>query len=85
MPTLRVLNVSGNSQLREIPSCLSTCDSLRDLILDQDTLEWPPAQVIAAGTEHILKFLTTGELNVGDVEVACEAKEKMSSSREDVK
>lgn len=83
MPTLRILNVSGNSQLREIPSCLSTCDSLRDLILDQDTLEWPPAQVIAAGTEHILKFLTTGELNVGDVEVACEAKEKMSSSRED--
>ncbi|XP_055836489.1 E3 ubiquitin-protein ligase LRSAM1-like isoform X2 [Episyrphus balteatus] len=61
MPNLQILNISGNISLRQLPTTLATCDKLCDLILDQQTIEWPSLDVISGGTENIMRFLATGE------------------------
>lgn len=62
MPELRVLNVSGNANLKTLPPELATCENLEDLVFDIDSISSPSADVLATGTHNILKFLSTGEL-----------------------
>lgn len=57
---LRILNISGNTKLTILPSTLSTCDNLTDLIFDIDNVLSPPKDVLLSGTQNILKFLETG-------------------------
>ena len=57
---LRILNISGNTKLTILPSTLSTCDNLSDLIFDIDNVLSPPKDVLLSGTQNILKFLETG-------------------------
>lgn len=62
MPELKILNVSGNKRLTQLPPELSTCENLRDLVFDDDVISCPPRDILATGTQNILKFLSTGEL-----------------------
>lgn len=57
MPNLRVLNITGNTQLNKLPIQLTTCDSLVDIVLDADTILYPPSDIIERGTRDILKYL----------------------------
>lgn len=59
MAHLRILNISGNDHLNILPTTLSTCDSLVDIIFDLETFVFPPASVLEQGTFAILSFLTT--------------------------
>lgn len=61
MPNLQILNISGNKSLCRLPTTLATCDKLCDLILDQETIQWPSVDILAGGTECIMRFLETGE------------------------
>ncbi|XP_058120111.1 E3 ubiquitin-protein ligase LRSAM1-like isoform X2 [Anopheles coustani] len=76
MTNLRVLDISGNVRLSQLPNQLATCDNLVDIVLDSGHIENPPAAVIAGGTYAILKYLSTGEIrppeqsNALDVAVA---------------
>uniref|UniRef100_A0A182WMB3 RING-type domain-containing protein n=1 Tax=Anopheles minimus TaxID=112268 RepID=A0A182WMB3_9DIPT len=63
MTNLRVLDVSGNVRLSELPSQLATCDNLVDLVLDPANIVSPPADVVAGGTYAIVKYLSTGEFH----------------------
>lgn len=60
MPKLRVLILNGNKQLRRLPVELTTCDSLTDISIDVDCIEYPPPAVTSRGTLHILQYLLTG-------------------------
>lgn len=60
MPKLRVIILNGNKQLRRLPIELATCDSLTDISVDVDTVEYPPLEVLTRGTLDILQFLLTG-------------------------
>lgn len=62
MTELKILNVSGNKKLTILPPELSTCENLRDLVFDDDTIVCPSKDILATGTQNILKYLTTGEL-----------------------
>lgn len=66
MPNLRVLNITGNKNLKNLPSQLSTCDSLNDIVLDGEYIFYPPASIIERGTAEILKYLL--EQNDGPME-----------------
>lgn len=57
MPHLRVLNIAGNQNVKNLPAQLSTCDSLNDIVLDGCNIVYPPANVVERGTAEILKFL----------------------------
>lgn len=57
MPNLRILNISGNSNLTKLPIQLTTCDSLVDIVLDSESILYPPSDVINRGTADILKYL----------------------------
>lgn len=67
MPHLRILNITGNDNLTKLPTQLTTCDSLVDLVLDADHILYPPADIIERGTAEILKYLL--ERNGGPHEV----------------
>jgi hypothetical protein len=62
MPELRILNVSGNKNLKVLPPELATCENLTDVVFDLECISSPGADVLATGTKNILKFLSTGEL-----------------------
>jgi Leucine rich repeat len=62
MPELRVLNVSGNKNLKVLPPELATCENLSDVVFDLECILSPSADVLATGTNNILKYLSTGEL-----------------------
>lgn len=62
MPELKVLNVSGNKNLKVLPPELATCENLSDVVFDLECISSPGADVLATGTNNILKFLSTGEL-----------------------
>lgn len=62
MPELRILNVSGNKNLKVLPPELATCENLRDLVFDAESISSPAPDVLATGAQNILKFLSTGEL-----------------------
>lgn len=62
MPELRILNVSGNKNLKVLPPELATCENLSDVVFDLECIQSPGADVLATGTNNILKFLSTGEL-----------------------
>ncbi|XP_031622109.1 E3 ubiquitin-protein ligase LRSAM1-like [Contarinia nasturtii] len=57
MPNLRILNITGNENLTQLPNQLTTCDSLMDIVLDPQYILYPPANVIECGTAEILKYL----------------------------
>lgn len=57
MPHLRILNITGNTNLTKLPAQLSTCDSLNDIVLDAKTISYPPVDIVERGTAEILKFL----------------------------
>lgn len=59
MTNLRILNIRNNVQLTQLPMQLSTCDSLVDIDLDTDQMEWPPKHICQLGTMAILNYLTT--------------------------
>uniref|UniRef100_A0A182KB84 RING-type domain-containing protein n=1 Tax=Anopheles christyi TaxID=43041 RepID=A0A182KB84_9DIPT len=61
MTNLRVLDISNNVRLSQLPSQLATCDNLVDLVLDPEHIVNPPADVVAGGTYAIVKYLSTGE------------------------
>uniref|UniRef100_A0A182SCC4 RING-type domain-containing protein n=1 Tax=Anopheles maculatus TaxID=74869 RepID=A0A182SCC4_9DIPT len=63
MTNLRVLDISGNVRLSQLPGQLATCDNLVDIVLDPDTIQNPPANVVAGGTYAIVKYLSTGEFH----------------------
>uniref|UniRef100_A0A182NZR0 RING-type domain-containing protein n=1 Tax=Anopheles epiroticus TaxID=199890 RepID=A0A182NZR0_9DIPT len=63
MTNLRVLDVSGNVRLSQLPSQLATCDNLVDIVLDPEHIVNPPADVLAGGTYAIIKYLSTGEVH----------------------
>lgn len=71
MTNLRILNISGNSRLVRLPIQLSTCDSLVDIVLDADTMEWPPANVCDRGAVAILNYLATDGKNSVDPDDTC--------------
>lgn len=62
MPNLKILNISGNPKLEILPPEIATCESLNDLVFDIERIKIPSADVLATGTNNILKFLSTGEL-----------------------
>lgn len=64
MPRLRILNISDNPKLLTLPNELATCDSLVDIVLSNETIVYPPDNVLALGTLQILNFLTTGEVDL---------------------
>lgn len=68
MPALGILNVSGNSQLRRLPPELSTCDSLVDIIVDVDNIEYPPRDIVELGTREILNYLIVQGGNMDGIE-----------------
>lgn len=57
MSNLRILNITGNTNLTKLPPQLTTCDSLCDIILDVEHILYPPTDVIERGTAEILKYL----------------------------
>lgn len=59
MPRLRILNIRGNNKLTKLPSSLTTCDSLIDIVFDAESLVYPPANVLECGTREILNYLLT--------------------------
>lgn len=61
MPNLRILNISGNTQLNVLPYQLGTCDSLADLVFDVEYIEYPPSHVMNQNTSDILNYLLTSE------------------------
>lgn len=61
MPNLRILNISGNQKLTELPFELSTCDSLVELIFDQDVVQHPPRHISAQSTVEVIKYLLSSE------------------------
>ena len=63
MTNLRVLDISGNVRLSQLPSQLATCDNLVDIVLDPEHLVNPPPDVVAGGTYAIIKYLSTGEVH----------------------
>ncbi|XP_050076188.1 E3 ubiquitin-protein ligase LRSAM1-like [Anopheles maculipalpis] len=63
MTNLRLLDISGNVRLSQLPSQLATCDNLVDIVLDPETIRNPPADVVAGGTYAIVKYLSTGEIH----------------------
>lgn len=63
MTELRVLNVSGNKNLKVLPPELATCENMNDLVFDVECISSPSADTLATGTHNILKFLSTGELS----------------------
>lgn len=63
MPKLRILNICGNKKLTRLPSTLSTCDSLNDIVFDAEDLVYPPANVLECGTREILNYLLTQNSN----------------------
>ena len=84
MPELRIINLSGNQNLKILPPELATCDNLNDLVFDIECISSPSADVLATGTHNILKFLSTGELSAA-TDYATEdkllTKSKVTSSR----
>lgn len=60
MPKLRVLLLNGNAQLHRLPVELTTCDSLTDISIDTEYIEYPPLAVTTRGTLEILRFLMNG-------------------------
>ncbi|XP_041769751.1 E3 ubiquitin-protein ligase LRSAM1-like isoform X1 [Anopheles merus] len=63
MTNLRVLDISGNVRLSQLPSQLATCDNLVDIVLDPEHLVNPPPDVVAGGTYAVIKYLSTGEVH----------------------
>lgn len=59
MTNLRLLNIRNNIQLTQLPMQLSTCNSLVDIDLDVDLMEWPPINICQLGTRSILNYLAT--------------------------
>lgn len=84
MTELRVLNVAGNKHLSILPPELATCENLNDLVFDLECISSPSSDVLATGTQNILKFLSTGELTASS-DYATEDKilmqSKVTSSR----
>lgn len=66
MPELRVLNLSGNANLKILPPELATCENIENLVFDIECISSPSSDVLATGTHNILKFLSTGELTAVD-------------------
>lgn len=66
MPELRILNISGNKNLKVLPPELATCENLNDVVFDLECISSPAADVLATGTKNILKFLSTGELTAAE-------------------
>lgn len=64
MLNLRILNVSGNLKLQILPPELSTCENLHDLVFDPENIISPTSEILATGSQNILKYLSTGELTV---------------------
>jgi hypothetical protein len=62
MPSLRILNLCGNVGLEILPPELATNDNLHDLVFDIESIRSPDYEILATGTQNILKFLSTGEL-----------------------
>lgn len=60
MPKLRVLILNGNTILRQLPVELTTCDSLTDISIDVEYIQYPPPDVASRGTLEILRFLMNG-------------------------
>lgn len=85
MPELRILNVSGNKRLTILPPELSTCENLCDLVFDEDVISNPSRDILATGTQNILKYLTTGELTAsvdyGNEDELIKATSKVTTSR----
>lgn len=61
MPNLRLLNLSGNVDIIELPFELSTCDSLAELIFDHQIVRHPPMHISAQSTAEVMKYLLTSE------------------------
>ncbi|CRL08548.1 CLUMA_CG021233, isoform A [Clunio marinus] len=80
MPELKILNVSGNKQLKILPPELATCESLHDLVFDIEIIVSPSNDVLATGPQNILKFLSTGELSATN-DLAAEDKMLMQSNK----
>lgn len=57
MPSLRVLNVSGNPLLQRLPMELSTCPALADIVCDDATVLDPPPHILERGTHAVLAYL----------------------------
>ncbi|KAG4074140.1 hypothetical protein HA402_014345 [Bradysia odoriphaga] len=64
MSHLRILNIAANPKLFTLPNELATCDSLVDIVLSNEIVTHPPANVLELGTLQILNFLTTGEVDM---------------------
>lgn len=63
MPSLRILNLTGNRDLIRLPVTLATCDNLYDLLIDSENFEWPAVKILQSTTAAILQYLTTGEFS----------------------
>ncbi|KAL5288451.1 LRSAM1 family protein [Megaselia abdita] len=66
MPSLRILNLTGNRDLIRLPRTLATCDNLYDLLIDSENFVWPAVKILQSTTTVILQYLTTGEFNVSE-------------------
>ncbi|XP_053675912.1 E3 ubiquitin-protein ligase LRSAM1-like [Anopheles nili] len=64
MTNLRVLDISENVRLSQLPNQLATCDNLVDIILDPERIQTPPPDVVAGGTYAIIRYLSTGEMEL---------------------
>ncbi|PFX12750.1 E3 ubiquitin-protein ligase LRSAM1 [Stylophora pistillata] len=57
LKSLRTLNVSENSNLPGVPPTLARVRTLETIILDVNTVSFPPRDVAAEGTASIMKYL----------------------------
>lgn len=82
MPRLRILNIKGNQKLIRLPNELSTCESLVDIVLDTEIIQYPSQDVTNLGTLNILQFLATGEINLETATIKEITKQLISSEKE---
>lgn len=76
MPSLKVLNITGNPSLKELPGGLATCQDLMDIVFDMTNIVEPPVEICRGGTANILKYLSTGEVVLYEEEVGDSALNK---------
>lgn len=82
MPRLRILNIKGNQKLLKLPNELSTCESLVDILLDSEIIQYPTEDVTNLGTLNILQFLATGEINLEKTTIKEITKQLISAEKE---
>ena len=58
--SLKTLDLRSNPKLKKIPKEVAALQCLETLLLDESTITYPAAPVVAQGTEAVMRFLCQG-------------------------